>query len=154
MIINKIENNNSYLIKLLGVVIDIYDRDYLEEITKNIITKINKKNKLRNLIILEFYIDKKYGTIVILKDYNKLIDINNEKEVKITIHTDTPFLYKIDYFDIKDNNLDNLNIYYYKRNFYLEIKNDIPLLKYLEILENSEIIYEDSYSIINNGIKI
>lgn len=154
MIINKIENNNSYLIKLLGVVVDVYNRDSLEEITKNIITKINKKNKLRNLIILEFYIDKKYGTIVILKDYNKLIDINNEKEVKITIHTDTPFLYKMDYFDIKDNNLDNLNIYYYKRNFYLEIKNDIPLLKYLEILENSEIIYEDSYSIINNGIKI
>ena len=154
MIINKIKNNNSYLIKLLGVVVDVYNRDSLEEITKNIITKINKKNKLRNLIILEFYIDKKYGTIVILKDYNKLIDINNEKEVKITIHTDTPFLYKIDYFDIKDNNLDNLNIYYYKRNFYLEIKNDIPLLKYLEILENSEIIYEDSYSIINNGIKI
>ncbi|MBQ8193150.1 MAG: hypothetical protein IJZ46_03665 [Bacilli bacterium] len=154
MIINKIENNNSYLIKLLGVVIDIYDRDYLEEITKNIITKINKKNKLRNLIILEFYIDKKYGTIIILKDYNKLIDVNNEKEVKITVHTDTPFLYKIDYFDIKKNNFDNLNIYYYKRNFYLEIKNDIPLPEYLEILENSEIIYEDSYSIINNGIKI
>lgn len=154
MIITKTEDASGYQIKLLGETINIYDRNALEEVTKKIITKINKKNKLKKLINLEFYLDKRYGTIITLKDYNKLIPINDETEVKITIHTNVPFLYKIDYFAIKNNNLNNKNIYYYQDNFYLEIKNNINKKEYLNILENSEIIYKETYHIINKGIKI
>lgn len=150
MIINKIKNTNSYEIKLLEKHINIYNKKEIEEITKKIINKINKKSKLKKAIILEFYLNKKYGTIIILKELNKTIPQNNETEVKIIIHTDTIFLYKIDYFNIQNNK----NIYYYQGNFYTEIKETINKKNYLDILENSEIVYEDSYNIIDKGIKI
>lgn len=152
MIISK--SDSDYLIKLLDNNIDIYNREDLEEITKKIYKKIIKKNKLNNLILLEFYVDKLYGIIIILKDYKKLITFNDEIEIKITIHTDTPFLYKIDYLDIKKYKLEKENIYYYENNFYLQIKSDLSKRKYFNILELSEIIYENSYEIINKGIKI
>lgn len=152
MIISKIEDKNNYLIKIINKKIDIYNPKELEEITKEILKKITKKDKLKNLVILEIYQNNMYGTIVILKDYYKLIMVNKEIEVKISIHTDTPFLYKIDYFNI--NKLDKGNIYYYQNNFYFEIKEDIDNEEYLNILEEAEVIYENSEEIITNGIKI
>lgn len=152
MIISKIEDKNNYLIKIINKKIDIYNPKDLEEITREILKKITKKNKLKKLVILEIYPNNMYGTIVILKDYHKLIMLNNEIEVKISIHTDTPFLYKIDYFNI--NKLNIGNIYYYKNNFYLEIKENINQEEYLDILENSEVVYEDTEEIISRGIKI
>lgn len=152
MIISKIEDKNNYLIKIINKKIDIYNSKELEEITKEILKKITKKDKLKNLVILEIYQNNMYGTIVILKDYYKLIMVNKEIEVKISIHTDTPFLYKIDYFNI--NKLDKGNIYYYQNNFYFEIKEDIDNEEYLNILEEAEVIYENSEEIITNGIKI
>jgi len=152
MIINKI--NNTYLIKILDNKIDIYSPNEPEKITTKILKKINKNNKLKKLIILEIYLNEHYGTIIKLNDYNKLINLNNEIEVKINIHTDNPFLYKTDYFNINKKILNKVNIYYYKNNFYLEIKNKIKKEEYLNILEKAEIIYENSEKIINNSIKI
>ena len=93
MIINKIDNH--YIIKLLGENIDIYDTKKIEEITKKIITKISKKQKLENYIHLEFYLNKNYGTIIKLSHHNSPIVNKKEKAVKITINTDTKFLYQI-----------------------------------------------------------
>lgn len=152
MIINKIDNY--YIIKLPSIKIDIYNPDSLEDITKRIILKISKTNKLNNCIHLEFYLNNQYGTIIKLKDYKSPFIITNDKTVKITIHTDTPFLYQIDYFDIKKNKLKNKNIYYYKNKFYLELKEDINLKDYLNLLESSEIIYEETTDIIDKAIKI
>lgn len=152
MIINKIDN--TYIIKLINKKIDIYNPNELENITKKIINKINKKNKLNNCIYLEFYLNDNYGTIINLKDYKSTFIINNDKTVKITVHTENPFLYQIDYFDIKKNKLTKKNIYYYKNKFYLEINNNINKKDYLKILELSEVIYEDTLDIIDKGIKI
>ena len=41
-----------------------------------------------------------------------------------------------------------------KNNFYLELENKINKDKYLKLLEVSEVIYEDTHQIINNGLKI
>jgi len=152
MIINKI--NNYYIIKLLGTNINIYDTNELEEITKKIITKITKKYKINNCIYLELYINKNYGIIIKLSDYNSPFSNKKEKTVKITIHTESPFLYQIDYFDIDKNTLTKNNIYYYKNKFYLELNNEIQLKDYLNILELSEPIYEDTEVILDKGIKI
>lgn len=152
MIINKIDNN--YIIKLLDTKINIYDPDAIENITKKIITKINKYYKLNNCIHLEFYLNDNYGTIIKLKDYKSPFMINNDKTVKITIHTEVPFLYQIDYFDINQNKLPKKNIYYYKNKFYLEINNTIDIKDYLNILELSEVIYEETEHIIDKAIKI
>lgn len=150
MIIKTI-NKNTYQIKLPNKLIDIYNPLELQETIKTILKKLNKKNKIYGLIYIEIYQDINYGTIIqIEKEKTKYQ--NKEVEAKIIIHTETPFLYKLDYFNIKNNNKEK--IYYYKNNFYLELKNKIKKSKYLQLLEVSEVIYEDTYQIINNGLKI
>lgn len=154
MIINQINNTNDYIIKIIKNNIDIYNHNVLEEITNKIINKIKKQNKLEKLIILEFYPIKKYGTLIILKNIKTILKTENEIEVKIIIHTDYPILYKIDYNIIKECNIDHKNIYYYKNNFYLQIKNTISEKNYLYLLELSELIYQNTLNIINYGLKI
>ena len=87
-----------------------------------------------------------------VEDFDRVRAKKDEIEIKIIIHTDTPLLYKIDYFDIKKDYKNK--IYYYKNNFYLELENKINKDKYLKLLEVSEVIYEDTHQIINNGLKI
>lgn len=150
MIINKIDNY--YIIKLLNKQINIYNPLELEDITKMIIKKINKTNTLKNSIHLTFYLDNNYGTIIKLEDYQSRFALNNDKTVKITIHTDSNFLYKLDYFSIK--NFLNQKIYYYKNKFYLKINECLDTKDYYKLLELSEIIYEDTESILDKAIKI
>ena len=154
MIINQINNTNDYIIKIIKNNIDIYKHNVLEEITNKVINKIKKQNKLEKLIILEFYPIKKYGTLIILKNIKTILKTENEIEVKIIIHTDYPILYKIDYNIIKECNIDYKNIYYYKNNFYLQIKNTISEKDYLYLLELSELTYQNTLNIINYGLKI
>lgn len=148
MIIDKIDNKK-YIIKLLNKQVNIYNKHEIEELTKNIIKKLKKIIKIKSLIILDIYQDINYGIIIILSEKSKYI--KKEIEIKINIHTDTPFLYKIEYY-----NAINIkgNLYYYKKNFYLELENILEKDKYYNILEQSEIIYETSLDIINNSIKI
>ena len=150
MIINKIDN--SYIIKLLNKQINVYNPIVLEDITKKIIKRINTSNKLKNNIHLTFYLDNNYGTIIKLQDYKSSYTLNNEKTVKITIHTDSNFLYELDYFDIKK--FTSQKIYYYKNKFYLRINKSLNTKDYYKLLELSEIIYEDTESILDKAIKI
>lgn len=152
MIINKIDNY--YIIKLPNTKINIYNRDELEKLTKKTILKINKKYKLNNSIHLEFYINNHYGIIIKLKDYKSPFIIKNNKTVKITIHTDAIFLYQIDYLDIKEINIKNKNIYYYKNKFYMETEENINNYNYIKLLELSKVIFEETLDIIDKGIKI
>ena len=152
MIINKLKNSNEYIIKLLDKKIDIYNPVVLEKLTEKMLKKILKNNTLKKLIILDIYTDKNYGAIIILKDYNKLVNLIDELEVKIHIHIDSIFLYKVNNLNI--TKLNNKNIYYYKNNFYIEVKENTNIKDYLPLLEEEEIIYEYSDEIINKGIKI
>lgn len=151
MIITKLFKD-TYQIKMPNQIIDIYNQVKVQELTKEIIKKINKKNKLYGLTYLEIYQDINYGTIIKVKNDKTIYYKKDEIEIKIIIHTDTPLLYKIDYFDIKKDYKNK--IYYYKNNFYLELENKINKDKYLRLLEVSEVIYEDTHQIINNGLKI
>lgn len=151
MIITKLFKD-TYQIKMPNQIIDIYNQVKVKELTKEIIKKINKKNKLYGLTYLEIYQDINYGTIIKVKNDKTIYYKKDEIEIKIIIHTETPLLYKIDYFDIKKDYKNK--IYYYKNNFYLEPENKINKDKYLKLLEVSEVIYEDTHQIINNGLKI
>ena len=150
MIINKVDSY--YIIKLLNKQINIYSPIELEDITKRIIKKISASNKLKNKIHLTFYLDNNYGTIIKLEDYKSHFALNNDKTVKITIHTESSFLYKLDYFNIKK--FPSQKIYYYKNKFYIKINNSINTKDYYKLLELSEIIYEDTEGIIDKAIKI
>lgn len=154
MIINKLNEKDTYQIKLIGQTIDIYNPLELEKITKKIFQKILKNIKTSSIVFLDFYTDKQYGTIIILNNYPSLFNIENEIEVKITIHTDTTFLYQIDYFILNDIHLTDYNIYYHQNHFYLKLNRDIDFKDYLTILELSKVIYENSFEIIDKGIKL
>ena len=136
MIISK-TNKDSYQIRLPSKIINIYNITEIQKIT----------NKIVNIL---FYIN--YGTILEFKNIKENFLPKNEIEIKITIHTDNPFLYKLDYFDIIKDKKDK--IYYYENNFYLKPNNKIKKRKYLDLLEKSEIIYQNTYQIINEGIRI
>lgn len=151
MIIKEIDNI-TYQINLPNNNINIYNKDSLERITKKIFKKIANKKKLNSLLILDIYENNMYGTIITLKHYKNMFNIDNEYEVKIHVHINPTFLYKIDYFTI--NNHSNSSIYYYKKNYYLKPQKNINKKEYLKLLEASEIIYENYEEIINEGIKI
>ena len=148
MIIKK-DNENTDKIKIYES-LNIYNINSLEETIKTIINKIKKKNKLRKELILDIY-PSTYETIIILKDYNKLINITNNTEVKINIHTDTTFLYEINYPSA--NKEYNGKVYYYNNKFYLKV-NDISKEEYLYLTEYSKVIYEDTDKILEEGLKI
>ena len=141
-------NNNTYQIKIFKI-IDIYNMSYIKELTTNIIKKLKKKNKLKKEIEIDIYPDH-YETIIILKDYRKLINLSNTTEVKINIHTDTIFLYQIDF----PNEFNyNGTVYYYQNKYYLKIK-DITKEKYFYLKEHSILIFKDTSKIVEEGIKI
>lgn len=150
MIVSKI--NNYYEIRIINSNIDIYNPIELQDITTKIYKYISKNNKLNKLIIIDIYSDNNYGIIITLKDYKKT-HFKDEIEVKINIHTTSSILYKIDYFNIKNKKIKG-KIYYYDNNFYLEIDKILNNKDYLHILEQSEIIYEESDKIQNKGVKI
>ena len=148
-IIIKNINKNTYEIKIYKY-LNIYNIDILQEIIKNIIIKIKKKNQLKQQLVFDIY-PSNYETIILLEDYNPLINISNTTEVKVNIHTDTTFLYEIDY-PINNNNLQG-DIYYYKNKFYLKIK-DIDKNNYLYLSEYSKLIYKNTDKILEEGLKI
>ena len=147
MIIKK-EDKNTYQIKIYKY-LDIYNIDILQSTIKDIIKKIKKKYHLRKEVVIDIY-PSNYETIIILKDYNKLLNTINITDVKINIHTSTTFLYEIDYPLIKDI---KGTIYYYNNKFYLKI-NNITKDNYLYLSENSKLIYNDTEKILEEGLKI
>ena len=144
MIIKEIDNI-TYQINLPNSNINIYNKDSLERITKKIFKKITNKKKLNPLLILDIYENNMYGTIITLKHYKSMFNIDNEYEVKIHVHTNPTFLYKIDYFTI--NNHSNSSIYYYKNNYYLKPKKNINKKEYLK--ECIESLIQQTYDGLN-----
>ena len=149
ILIKKLEKN-AYEIRILEH-INVYNISTLEELTKKIIIKIKRKYSLHKEIVIDIY-PNQYETIIILKDYHKYLFLNNYTEVKINIHTDTTFLYQINYYDIKKDKY-KANIYYYSNNFYLKLK-EITKEEYLKLSEYAKLIYQNTDKILDNAIRI
>ena len=149
IIISELEEN-TYKIKILNNQ-NIHNKEALKKIVKYIITKIRRKNNLKNHIFVDIY-PSNFITIIILKDYDRMINIKGITEIKINIHTDTILLYEIDYFKIKEKNIKG-KIYYYKNKFYLRPIN-INEKEHLLLEEEAPITYEDSQIILDKGIKL
>lgn len=147
MMIKRIDKNY-YEIKIYKK-IDFQNIFILKELTKKIVRKINRKYKLRNEIDIEIY-PSNFLTILVLKDYNNIVNKTNKQLLKINVYTDTIFLYEIDYFDIS---LHYGNIYFYDNKFYLNLK-EITKKEYLYLSEHSHLIYQNTEKIIKNGLKI
>lgn len=155
MICNVIDNDY-YIIKIYNNYLDfdIYNHDEVGKFIEGIFKNILKKYHIKGEVTFNIYIDKLYGMIIEVKrcDNEYLGDL---VDIRIKFNLNVSFLYEVDYFYLKDNKLLNQNIYYYNDRFYLEIINDIDNKDYLNLLDNSLILYSSEINnVINNGIKL
>lgn len=134
--------------------IDIYDLNKIKLLIPDLLKKYIKKFNLKGILKLNIYLDNNYGMIIEIE--NKKFNFkNNIIELKINFHLNSIFLYKIDDFEIiKLLNLCNQKVYYYKKNYYLELINKIDDRNFNILSELSETIYKNNYNIIMNGIKL
>lgn len=156
MIFKIIDNNfyNLTINKEFCSNINIYDIDEIKILIPNLLKKYIKKLNLTGILYLDIYLDDNYGMIIEIE--NKKFNFkNNILKLKINFHLNNLFLYKIDFYKIKEIlNLYHQKIYYYNNNFYLEIINKIDDKFFYILSEFGEITYKNNLNIVNNGIKI
>ena len=152
MIIKNIDKNN-YLIKIFNKFIDIYDKDEIEELVRKVFSKIMKKEKIHGDAIVNIYVNDNYGIIIKIEVDNNCY-YSDELDLKIIMHLNNNFLFEIDYFNLKELNIKNQNIYYYNDKFYLEIVNPIDNKDLLKLSDFIFFKMDDTINIINKGIKI
>lgn len=154
--IYKVIDNDFYIIKIHNIDdnFDIYDHKNIELFIKKIFNNFLKKKNIFGKIFFNIFLDRLYGMIIEIKKVNEL-KIKNIIDVNIKFNLNISFLYEIDYFYLLDNKIINQNVYYYKDKFYLELINDIDKIKYIKLLDNSNIIYDNKINeIIDKGIKL
>lgn len=143
-----------YILKIFNDDLNIYDHNEVKDFIEIVYEKMLKKYNLKGIIVFDIYIDTNYGMIVEVKNKKDVL-FDDIIDVKIKFNINISFLYEVDYFYILDNNLINQNIYYYKDKFYIELVNEVDRNSFVDLLDNSDIIYNDEINnIINNGIKL
>lgn len=155
MIIKTIDKN-FYILKVFNKYLDfdIYNHDEVKDFIYKLYDKILCKYNLKGFIIFDIYIDNNYGMIIEIKKEDNIF-LDKLTDIKIKFNINISFLYEIDYFYLLEEEIKNQVVYYYRGKFYLEIVNDIESNKFIKILENSKIVYnQDINNIINNGIKL
>ena len=138
MIIRK--EDNLFVIKIFknylnGV--DIFDKESIISLFKDILTKLNKKYDLCGFFDISVYINDNYGMIMEIYNVRKY---EGEIDVKINFNIDCIFLYEIN--DIIDS---TGSIYYYNDKYYSDCISDCY---------DSYVMYKESIGIINNGVKV
>ena len=126
--------------------IDNIDFDNKEDLEKYL-KKLFKILKNKYDIIIEgfyditMYIDKYYGVVFHLEkeDIDYYDYFKNQVDMRIiTINTD--FLYLVE--DIPYNLLKKANVFIKDNQIYLKLKDNLTKLEVMQLLENSQVIYE------------
>ena len=134
------KEDNLFIIKIFKNYlndIDIYDKDSIVSLFRDILFKLNKKYDLCGLFDIKVYINDDYGMIM---EVNNIYKYDDEIDVKINFNIDSIFLYEI------NNECDSKgNVYYYDGKYYSD---------YVDGYYDSYVIYKDSLDIIRKGIKI
>ena len=126
--------------------IDNIDFDNKEDLEKYL-KKLFKILKNKYDIIIEgfyditMYIDKHYGVVFHLEkeDIDYYDYFKNQVDMRIiTINTD--FLYLVE--DIPYNLLKKANVFIKDNQIYLKLKDNLTKLEVMQLLENSQVIYE------------
>ncbi len=149
--------------------ITIYlNKEYLEFINFNFKENVEKEFKklflkikdIYNLNIKGYYevtvyINDIYGIIIEMeKDDDEYMKLFGESlDMKIKFKFDSEIYYKLD--EYKNYNIDNYHLYFDNKNFYIELLDKIDYKAYLDLIENSVIVYgEDIKEIKSNLEKI
>jgi len=128
--------------------------DNIEESLKSIFYKIKKYylSDISGYYNSNIYVDKYYGIVIDMeKEDIEFIDYYDDQIDMKTNITHTDFLYKFEdnyYFCFLNNK--KINIYLYKNNIYLKLKEELDKKQMLEILEHSSICYNKTVDLIIN----
>lgn len=116
---------------------DLFDKEQIQELFQQILTKIHKKYFLKGLLDVDVYVDPHYGLIIEIEPIDNYFD---EIDLQIHFHLGLVFLNEVSSEDI----LNNKDIYYYKGKFYT----------FYQDYNDSQVIYKESDEILEKGIKI
>jgi len=146
--------NNKYLKK-----IDFDLKNNVEQQFKRLFVKIKNiyNIEMNGYYEVVVYLNDLYGMIIeIEKDDDEYVKLFGDTvDMKITFKFDCSIYYKLD--EYKTFDIDNYNLYYYNDNFYLELNNNTKFSysEYLNLIENSVIVYgSELKKIKNNAIKV
>jgi hypothetical protein len=143
-----------YLNQYLIGNVNLENKEELEKYLKKLFKKLknNFDITINGFYDIEVFIDKYYGTILKLvrEDISYFDYYDNHVDMKLT-YQHVSFLYKVDNIEL----INKCTQYYlYKKDLYIELKNNLSNKDMLRLIENSSIIYEDTDNIINKAKKI
>lgn len=138
MIFNK--ENKFILVKIFKSYLndfDIYDKDNMIDLFKDIFITIKNKYNLLGLFDVDIYVNDEYGLII---EIHNICSYDYEIDLRINVHLDSIFLSEINSSEILDYN----EVYYYNDKFYGLFKK----------FSDNDVIYKNTNVIINDGIKV
>lgn len=135
---------DQYTVKIKNKNIDIFDYDEVLELIQQVMKKIIDINLSTGIFDVKVYTNYDYGIIM---NIDKVLDNDEEIDIKLHFYIDSLILVKTDYFYLKETNVKNKIVYYFDKNFYTAYNDDI--------LEYSDIAYgQKTKEIITKGIKL
>ena len=152
MKVENIDNNIIvYLRKNVLKNLDFNNLEMLENYFRELVIKMKNiyNIKIEGFYNIKVYIDNIYGAIIDIEPENIDYCLVNEIEMRISLFHEK-FLYEID--DLYQ--IPNTKIIKNGLKYYLNVNNNIEYKNYLEVLENSKIIYKNTENIIKYGIDI
>lgn len=153
----KLLSENSFLVFVTNKIPNIKNDQELSDYLKNIFKIIKEKTKFDIYGYYEvlIYKDINYGLIIKLdkEELEYFNCYNKQIEMKIAIAEESNILYCIDDLEILKK-IPKFRIYLYKGKLYLELVSKIKYILLGELLEYSEVIFENVKEIKNNGEKI
>ena len=147
-ILSKEENKYEFFLpKKLVKKVNFDNKSTIENYFQDFFLKLknNYKFDICGFYEIDIYIDKLYGVIISMKkDDTEYFDyFNKSVDMQISKPKKKEFLYKInDLYFINKTILKKINIYYYEKNYYLNLSK-ISNKELTKILEFVEVIYDD-----------
>lgn len=150
-----LNNITIYLNKEYLSIINFNFEENVEKEFKKLFLKIKDiyNLKIKGYYEVTVYINDIYGVIIEMEqeddEYIKLF--GETLDMKIRFKFDSDIYYKLEEF--KDYKLDNYHLYFDDKNFYIELLDDIEYEKYLDLIENSTILYGENLCLLKDNLE-
>ena len=140
--------NNSYIVYLNKY--NIIDMDFrntqvLEKDLKNLLLRLKRHYKIdiKGYYNITVYIDNHYGAVLKIEEDNDYYDYFDDSIAIRMKKVKSKFLYEIDDISYIDDYIDKFKISIKDNKIYLTINNGLNEYEYLNLLEISNIVYDE-----------
>lgn len=116
---------------------DIFDKDCIREMLKDVLVKLKRKYQLSGLLDIDVYINSDYGLIL---EIDNICFFSEEIDANIQIHLDCIFMNEIGMDEVRKYK----EVYYYDGHFY----------GIYQGICDSDVIYKDCLNLMEKGIKV